>query len=684
MGSAIEKQLAEHSVLHKLVDSISAMLAYWDSDQRCRFANRAYERWFGVSPEALIGTHISQLLGPLYALNLPYIEGALRGEPQEFEREIPDPAGGPSRHSLANYVPDVVDGQVRGFFVIVTDISALKRAELALRESEAKFSGIISISADAVISVDERQRIVLFNQGAERIFGYRQAEILGAPLDLLLPARARARHQQEVEAFAAGAETTREMAERSAEITGRRKNGEEFVAEGAISKLETGGKRLLTVSLRDVTERKRVESEQQVLAEAGAILASSLDYNETLRCIGRLIVRHSADVCIVDIIARADEVRRLAVAHADPELALVASRLESLQLDQRHTLARSAIDTKQTQLFADIGPELLEKSAQSEEHLRLLRQLGPRSAIVAPLVSANGVLGAIVFVSRTPGRYRPHDLSLATELARRAALAIENARLYQAARQATRARDEVLSIVAHDVRNPLSAIQLATRALERQLPADGAVEARRSVQTIFRSVARANRLIQDLLDTTRIEAGALSISCGALSAKQIAIDAAEAQRLLAEAASIDMRLELESELPAVWADRDRLLQVFENLLGNALKFTPAGGRITIGATARTNEVLFWVSNTGPGIPKESLPHVFDRFWQAKRAERRGAGLGLPICKGIVETHGGRIWVESNDRETTFRFTVPTSAVATLPAQTTAQTRTRSDSSPRIT
>src|SRR6185436_2781629 len=152
----------EGALLHQIVDWIPSMLAYWDSEQRCRFANGACERWFGVSPETSIGMHLSELLGPLYKLNLPYIEGALRGEPQQFEREIPDPAGGPARHSKANYLPDIVDGVVRGFFVLVSDISDIKRAQLALRESESRFSGIISISSDAIISIDHDQRITMF------------------------------------------------------------------------------------------------------------------------------------------------------------------------------------------------------------------------------------------------------------------------------------------------------------------------------------------------------------------------------------------------------------------------------------------------------------------------------------------------------------------------------------------
>lgn len=211
---------SEGALIRALVDMVPAMLAYWDTAQRCRFANRAYLRWFGVSPESLIGTHIRELLGPLYELNLPYIEGALRGEAQDFEREIPDPAGGPPRHSLASYVPDVVDGVVRGFFVLVSDISAVKRVELALKKSEARFSGIISIAADAIVSVDEEQRIVIFNDGAERTFLWRREEVLGRPLDVLIPARFRTVHRRHVRDFAAGAVKASRLAEDRAQVVG--------------------------------------------------------------------------------------------------------------------------------------------------------------------------------------------------------------------------------------------------------------------------------------------------------------------------------------------------------------------------------------------------------------------------------------------------------------------------------
>lgn len=138
----------------------------------------------------------------------------------------------------------------------------------------------------------------------------------------------------------------------------------------------------------------------------------------------------------------------------------------------------------------------------------------------------------------------------------------------------------------------------------------------------------------------------------------------ESQRQLATAASLELQIELEKDLPEIWVDRDRLLQIFENLIGNAIKFTKPPARIVVGAASRGKELLCWVKDTGPGIDANHLPHVFDRFWQAEKARRRGAGLGLPIVKGIVEAHGGRIWVESTlGLGSTFYFTIPTAAPA---------------------
>lgn len=222
-------------------------------------------------------------------------------------------------------------------------------------------------------------------------------------------------------------------------------------------------------------------------------------------------------------------------------------------------------------------------------------------------------------------------------------------------------RDDVLGIVAHDLRSPLNSILIASDILRAAEPSAGN-RSDELAEVILRSALRMDGLIQDLLDIARMEAGHLSIEAERLSAVRIVTDAVGAEHVLAASDRIDLRVDVADTLPEVWADRDRLLQVFDNLIGNALKFTPRGGRVTVGATLRDDEVMFWVADSGPGIAAADLQHLFDRFWQARKTGRRGAGLGLPIAKGIVEAHGGSIWAESTpNRGSTFYCTIPTAS-----------------------
>jgi signal transduction histidine kinase len=319
----------------------------------------------------------------------------------------------------------------------------------------------------------------------------------------------------------------------------------------------------------------------------------------------------------------------------------------------------SVLETKQPTLIDKVTPEVVASWARGDEHLRLLRGLDPRSIIVVPLLARGHLLGVIKLVSSTPLRaYRQADLRLAEEVAHRAALAIENARLYRAAARAIQSRDKVLGIVAHDLRNPLGNI-LMQAALLRRPGAEPERRSRMPGHAIERSATRMNRLIQDLLDVTSIEAGHLSIEQAPVQVGTAISELVEAQQPLASSTSLDLRLDLAPDLGEVVVDRDRFLQVLENLVSNAVKFTRPGGRITVGAAPREGEVLFWVADTGAGIEAADVPHLFDRFWQARKVGRQGAGLGLPIVKAIVEAHSGRIWVESQvGVGSTFFFALP--------------------------
>jgi PAS domain S-box-containing protein len=228
----------------------------------------------------------------------------------------------------------------------------------------------------------------------------------------------------------------------------------------------------------------------------------------------------------------------------------------------------------------------------------------------------------------------------------------------EALRHAVRAREEILGVVAHDLRNPLNTIMLQLQLMRRR--DDGAQGAgEQMIERIRKAAMRMNRLIEDLLDVVRIDASALSLERDCVPARSLLTELVESQREAASHASLHLHLDLPGELPELWADHDRLLQALENLLGNAIKFTQSGGDITVGATLQGNEIVFSVADNGAGIPAESLPHLFDRFWQARRTDKRGAGLGLAIVKGIIETHGGRIWAKSRLGEgTTIFFTVP--------------------------
>jgi PAS domain S-box-containing protein len=537
------------------------------------------------------------------------------------------------------------------------DVTPRKRAEEALRLSEAKFSGIVSVSADAIISIDEERRITLFNEGAEKIFGCAKAEVLGEPLDILIPERFRARVQRHVDNFLAGPDTARRMA---GPTYGLRQNGEEFPVDAAISKIVVGGRPILTIAARDITEQKRVESEQRLLAEVGSLLAGTLEFEDRLDNIARIVVGDLADFSIIDIVENDRQVRRARVVSRDASTAPVCEALMQLRLDPEHPhCAGSVVKTGQPLLIANLTADIIRSWPGPEDQLATIEAAGPKSGLAVPLTARGKVLGALTLISCTRV-FGQADLSLASAIGQRAALSLDNARLYSAAQRATQARDTMLGIVAHDLRNPLAAIVTLAAVLRRN-GADKEI-----VEEMEYAASRMSRLIQDLIDVTRVEAGRLSLGVSRISAGEVMSETLEAQKPLASAASLELRLDAAPDLPDLKADHDRLLQVFENLIGNAIKFTGPGGHIVVGAKARPGEVLFSVADTGRGIASSHLPHVFNRFWQAPEAIRRGSGLGLPIVKGIVEAHGGRVWVESAlEKGSTFFFTIPSAAQAAV-------------------
>jgi signal transduction histidine kinase len=299
-----------------------------------------------------------------------------------------------------------------------------------------------------------------------------------------------------------------------------------------------------------------------------------------------------------------------------------------------------------------MSSDLIDTISHDAEHAAVLRAIAPRSLMTLPLLARGRTLGAITFLaSAADHAYAAQDLALAWALADRAALAIDNAKLF-------RAREEMLSVVSHDLRNPLNVITVGVASLRRGVPDD-----RRAtfLEKIRRAADRMNRLIEDLLDVTRLDSGSIALDRDGQAAAALVSETLEALRPLAEEKQIHLVHEVPEGTPAVHADRDRMLQVFGNIVGNAIKFTPAGGTVTVRAEPLDGAVRFSVVDSGPGISHADQARIFERFVQARRSDRKGGtGLGLAIAKGLVQAHGGAIGVASEPGAgATFYFSIPT-------------------------
>ncbi len=535
---------------------------------------------------------------------------------------------------------------------------------MADTHSNAALAAIVDIAADAIIALDDNFRIVRFNKGAEHIFGWSEEEMLGQPLDRLLPLAARAVHRGHIRTFAEGSTESRRMAERR-EIAGLRRNGEAFPAEASIARVTIDRERTFMVTLRDVSERRRNEDRQKLLATAGWVFAASLDVESTMATIAELPVPRLGDWSLLELLTPEGNMRRAAAAHMDPHrldeaVGLVARASEALEADLPAASAGRVAHETEAQLITEVSSWL---TANFHDPLSRERAaaLGASAVLIVPLRAGGRAIGALHLVRTTPGaKHSADEVRVADQFAGLAALALENARLYQESRRAVRERDDMLAIVSHDLRNPVNAIVMLTGAvLGRDFDDARPLMDRDDVEAIRGAARQADGLIQDLQDVSRISTSRLRIERRPVLLTELVKESADMFEPVMEDAVLRFIRRIDDDLPPVQADRQRLQQVLSNLLGNAVRFTPHGGEIVLMAACHDDHVRISVRDTGPGVSANDVPRLFERFWQAPRLLRAGSGLGLFIAKGIVEAHGGEIGVESEvGKGSEFWFTVP--------------------------
>ena len=546
-------------------------------------------------------------------------------------------------------------GAVRFVVNVFRDVTEERRQHEALGLAQEWFQIALRSIGDAVITTDSDGCINLLNPVAETLTGWSSSDAVRRPLD---------------EVFSIVNDDTRERVPspvaqvlRDGIVVGlanhtlliRRDGSELAIDDSAAPIIDLNGKLTgVILVFRDVTEKRALDRRRAFLASATRELSSSLDYRTTLATVARLAVPSMADWCAVDILEEG-KLERVAVAHVDP--AKVERVVEIRQLyPENPESARGVwgiLKSGEAEMIQEIPPELVESAAHDQEHQRLLQELELRSYIGVPLKHEGTSFGVITMVMAESGRRYTHDdFELAKSLADRAGLAVTNARLYQRAARAhdqavlaSRAKDEFLAMLGHELRNPLAPIQTALDLM--RLRSGGRVPTEN--QVIERQVKHLVRLVDDLLDVSRIAHNRIELERKRVDLKEAVERALEIVWPPSSGRAHTVEVDLADDL-IVLGDAIRLAQVVANLLSNAIKYTPPGGTIWLETWREGDAARISVKDDGQGIGPETLARVFDMFVQEPQAldrARGGLGLGLAIVRSLVLAHGGTVSAHSD-------------------------------------
>lgn len=666
----------------------------------------------------------------------------------------------------------------------VRDVTLRKQAELDLVMSEKKFRNLFEGAYDAILVADEAGRITMVNEQLAKKFGYRREELIGEPVEILIPERFKAVHVENRKSFVRDAHS-RPMGA-GLDLFGRKRDGTEFPVDISLSPTVTDEGLRITAIIRDITERKKFEEQQKFLAEMGKILAEGFGYDEKIEKLAELLVAKVADTCIIKVVEHDELVYKASTTRKkelSEEFKVIAKKIVMPgKLGSLYVL-----QTGKPLIIEDVQEEIIDNRDVDDNAKKLISEFGAKSYAVFPLISQGRPVGTLVLsINDKSRKFTKEDGAFLEIVTSRCAVALENARLqkyshlaevvtnnlpsmiaywdknevcqfanrvyldwfgispdkiigktliellgpdlYQKnkpyivgaldgktqqferdlvlkatgktrhtsalyipdlikgkvvgffvlvvdvtelkmaelealsqkerAERAVHIREEVLAIVSHDLKNPLATVSLSADVLNQEQPLAPTM-VRDCGQRIQRAVKQMQSLISDLLDFAKMQSSTFALELSDESPNEIVLQVVDSFKELARQKEITVQVDLPTEIKRVACDQGRIVQVLSNLIGNSVKFTSKGGKITVSAKNQGQNLLMSVADTGPGMTPEQLPLVFDRFWQAENTKKLGSGLGLSIAKGIITAHGGDIWVESKiGVGTTFFFTLP--------------------------
>jgi len=538
----------------------------------------------------------------------------------------------------------------------------LNRVSRQLRESEERFRDVIEGNADAIVVVDGDGIVRFANVAATKLFGRGVEELIGAPFGFPLLVD----DTVEIDVVASYGSRTAEM---------------------RIVESHWEGQAAYIASLRDITDRKLAEqNERRLIREQSARtaaeqlahrlrflldsttqLSSSLDFDKTLEVLAKLCVSELADWAIVYCVDHNGQPRQLVFMHRDPaKQALVHELRERLTDRDRPHPVLEFFTTRRSRMVERVDDSLLESICRDSREMDLVRSLGIESLMLVPMIARGHPLGAVALVSGDREEtFSEADLALAEDIAARAALAIDNARLYGEEQRATKTKMDLLAVVSHDLRTPLTAIigyaDLMALGIPEQLP-DGS---RQHLGRIRASARHLLYLMNELLTFARLDAGHEELHLQDVDVCEVMAEVSTLMQPLASERGLGFVIDRPSNPLRLRTDPDKLRQVLLNIIGNAVKYTPQGDvRVQLSGTSSSRAVV-QVSDTGVGISREHIQRIFDPFWQAdptQRSRNGGTGLGLSIVRRLIDLLGGQAKVESDvGRGTTFTVSLPSHA-----------------------
>ena len=535
----------------------------------------------------------------------------------------------------------------------------LAEVQRELDRATARFRDVIERNADAQIVVTPDGMIRFANHAAERLFSRPAHQLVGSHFGFPV----------------VGGETTEvELISRGAAVS----------AEMRVVRTEWEGERAYLASLRDITQRKHAEMEarrlvrveadyaaaqaaarhQAFLLESTTLLTSSLDYRQTLATLARLCTRHVADWAVVYGIDEQGLPCRVAVEHRDPAKAAVAEELCRIPIEAStaHPVLE-IVKSGRPSFVREITDEQLGAMKVSPREIEIARIMGVRSWLSVPMTARGRPVGAIALVRATHS-FTEGEIAIAQDIAHRAALAVDNAVLYQEAARANQTKSDFLAVVSHDLRTPMTAIigysDLMLAGIPDQLP-EGS---REYVQRVQRAAHHLLFLLNELLEFSRLEASAVTVKSAETNVGEVVRDVAAVMEGMAGQRGIALAIDLPEQPIIVETDPDKLRQIVMNLTGNAVKYTDKGG-VSLRAEHVATGMQLRVRDTGRGIAKEHLGRIYDPFWQVEGGERKradGAGLGLSVVRKLIDLLGGEIDVDSEvGVGTTFTVRLPARA-----------------------